>query len=66
MEFENKYFLNIIKKIFIPIFFYSTLSPNFFLNKKRSNNILLRDYLFLDLLDIWLLIISRNLVLEPF
>jgi hypothetical protein len=52
MKFENKYFLNIIKKMFILVFFCSILFPNSLSNKKESNNILLKNYLFLELLDI--------------
>jgi hypothetical protein len=43
MEFENKYFLNIIEKMFIPIFSYFVLFLNFLLNKKFFNNILLKN-----------------------
>jgi hypothetical protein len=64
MEFENKYFLNMIKKTPILTFFYFVLFPNSLLNKKKSNNILLKDYLFLELLNTWLLIAFGNLILE--
>jgi hypothetical protein len=52
MKLENKYFLNIIKKTFILMFSYSVLFPNSLLNKKRFNNILLKNYLPLELSDI--------------
>jgi hypothetical protein len=52
IKLENKYFLNIIKKIFILIFSYSILFPNSSSNKEKSNNILLKDYLLLELLDV--------------
>jgi hypothetical protein len=65
VELENKYFLSIIEKISILIFFYSILFLNSLLNKKGFNNILLKNYLFLELLDVWSLIVLRNLALEP-
>jgi hypothetical protein len=48
------------------MFFYSILFPSFFLNKEGSNSILLKNYLFLDLLDTWLLITPKNLILNLF
>jgi hypothetical protein len=65
VKLENKYFLNIIKKTPILVFSCSILFPSFLLNKEKFNNILLKDYLFLKLLNIWLLIVLGNLVLEP-
>jgi hypothetical protein len=52
--------------MFILIFSYFILFSNSLLNKKNFNNILLKDYLLLELLDIWLLIVFRNLILELF
>jgi hypothetical protein len=65
IKLESKYFLNIIKKIFILVFFYSILFLNFLLNKEGSNNVLLKDCLLLELSDIWLLTVSGNLTLKP-
>jgi hypothetical protein len=64
MEPKNGYFLNMVKKTPILAFSYFALFSNFPSNKEKSNNILLKDYLFLELPDIWLLIVPRNLVLE--
>jgi hypothetical protein len=64
MKLENKYFLNIIKKISILAFFYFVSFLSFLSNKKGSNNILLKDYLPLELPNIWSLIIPRNLALK--
>jgi hypothetical protein len=52
IKFENKYFLNIIKKKFILVFSYFISSPNFLSNKKRFNNILLKNCLSLELPNI--------------
>jgi hypothetical protein len=52
MKLKNKYFLNIIKKMSVLVFSYSVSFPSFSSNKKGSNNILLKDYLFLELPDI--------------
>jgi hypothetical protein len=52
IELENKYFLNIIEKTPIPAFSYSASFLNSLLNKEKSNNILLKNCLFLELSDI--------------